>query len=809
MRDLRYAIRLLLARPGFSMVAVLTLALGIGANTAIFTVVNAVLLRPLPFHDPDRLVMIAERSGTIPTLTTSWLNYQDWRAQSRSYDAFGAVRSLTMTLTGGSEPERVPAKMVTASLLAALGTPPALGRTLTEIDDRPGAPGVVVLSDALWRRRFGGAADVIGRSITLDDQPFTIVGVMPPRFRILAHADLFAPMGPWAATLPDDRGWHPGLWPIARLKPGVPLAQAQAELNVITSRLGAQYPAADHDVRGEVQRLQDYAVENVRPALLVLIAAVGLVLLIACANVANLLLARAVGRRKEIAIRTAIGATWRDIARQMIVESIVLASAGGAVGLFFGWWSLPLLARLTVSSAPGAADGIALDPAALGFTAAISLATGCLFGLAPALQTARVDVATAVKEAGVSNAAGGGHQALRRTLVVAEIAMATMLLIGALLLTQSMMRLQDVELGFNPSGLLVSDVPLSPISYGSSGQRGHLVDRLLPRLRRIPGVNAATVATTPPFDGAGLSLHFNIPGRPPKGPEAFTITGYRGVTTGYFSTLGIPLVAGRDFTDRDRENSKPVAIVNDAFVRRFFRGDRAEALRARTQIGALPNDEAPVLEIVGVVGDTKQAFETTLQPTIYVPYLQPPIDLLGTAYRNVAIVLRTDGDPAALAPSLRAAMREIDPDQPLVAVRTMTASMADSVTAPRLRSLLLIVLSGVALALALVGVYGVMAYAVSERAREIGVRMALGASARDIRALVVGEGARLAIAGVVVGLAGAAAATRALGALLVGVSATDPATFLLAAIGLGGAAVAAAYGPARRAARIDPAVLLR
>jgi len=389
------------------------------------------------------------------------------------------------------------------------------------------------------------------------------------------------------------------------------------------------------------------------------------------------------------------------------------------------------------------------------------------------------------------------------------MALATMLLVGAVLLTRSLLRLQDVPTGFNPAGVLVADAPLSPSAYAAQSSRNQWLDRLLPRLRALPGVSLAAVATAPPFAGSGSSLHFNIEGRPPKGPEEFIVTGYRAVTGDYFTALGIPLRAGRLLNDRDREGSKPVAIVNETFVRRHFHGNPAEAVAARAQIGGMPNDETPWLDIVGIVGDTKQAFEGATQPTMFVPYRQTPIALLAPMYQNPTLILKTGGDAAALSGGLRAAMRDIDRDQPLARVRTMEEAMAESVSQPRLRTLLLTLLSGVALALSLVGVYGVMAYAVGERTHEIGVRIALGAAPGDIRALVVGEGSKLAAIGIAIGLVGALAASRAIGALLYGISATDPATFVASAMGLAAAALAAAYGPARRASRIDPVLLLR
>ena len=810
MSDLRYALRVLSARPGFSAVAVLTLALGIGANTAIFTVVNAVLLRPLPFDRPERLMLVLEKSGPFPILTTSWQNYVDWRDQSQSFEHFGAYRNLTMTLSGGTEPERLPAKMVSAGALRALRVSPAAGRLFSADDDRSGAAGVAILSDALWQRRFGGTPDAIGRAITLDNQSYTVVGVMPASMQLMQPADVWLPMGPWAATLPDDRGWHPGIWPVARLKDSVSPQQAQAEMNVISERLAKQYPTFNLNLTAEVKPLASYAVENVRPALLMLTAAVGFVLLIACANVANLLLARAVGRQKEIAIRTAIGASRRRVASQLLVESLVLALAGGAAGLLLAFWSVPLLARLAGPNAP-AAGSIGLDPSALIFTLGIAVVTGLLFGLVPALQTARVDLSGALNQAGRGTAAGAGHHRLRGLLVVAEMTLATMLLIGAVLLAKSLVRLQEVRPGFNPDRVLLADLPMSPVTYATTGARNRFVDALRAKLAALPGAKAADVATAPPFSGTGSTIHFNIVGRPPKGPEDYITTGYRAIGPAYFSALEIPLLAGRFFSEHDRDRSRPVAIANQTFVKRYFGGDAAQALRGRAQLGTVPDNEAdtPIMDIVGVVGDTKQAFEAAIQPTLFVPYLQYPIDVLGGMYRNVSLVVKTDGDPAAVAGVLRAAVRELDAQQPVARMRTMDEAMSESVAQPRLRTRLLMLFSAIALALSLIGVYGVMAYAVSERTHEIGVRIALGASAAEIRSLVVGEGGRLAAAGIVIGLAGAFLTSRALSTLLFGVSPTDPLTFVLSALGLAAAALAAAYGPARRASRIDPVSLLR
>ena len=548
------------------------------------------------------------------------------------------------------------------------------------------------------------------------------------------------------------------------------------------------------------------AVGPLRSIFIAMMGAVALVLLVACANVANLLLARAVGRQREIAIRSALGAARRRIVMELVTESVVVAVVGGGAGLIVALWTAPVLAALAAANAPSSGH-IAVDGTVLLFTLAVALGTGVVFGLAPALQTTRVDVAAAISEGGRGRTTGAGHHRLRSALVVAEIALATMLLVGAGLLTRSLVRLQDVAPGFDAANLLVAETPLSPTAYPSGAPRNRFADRLLMRIRALPGLRSADISTAPPFSGGGSTLHFNIEGRPPKSPEEYILSGYRAVSAGYFQTMRIPLVAGRWFVETDREGHEAVAIVNSTFARRFFPDD--DALAHRIQIGSLPDADTPWLRIVGVAGDTRQAFEAQPQPEMYVSYHQPVPEVIGGIYRNVSIVMRADGDAAPLASGLRVAMKDVDPNQPLVRVRTMEQAMADSVAQPRLRTVLLAIFSGVAVALALIGVYGVMAYAVSERTHEIGVRLALGASAADVRSLVVGEVTRLAIPGVVLGLGGALAASQALRTLLFGVSTMDPATFAVAAVALAAAAFVAAEGPIRRATAVDPLVVLR
>ena len=800
MLDVRLAFRNLLARPSFSIVALLTLALGIGANTAVFTVVNAVLLSPLPYEDPSQIVILNETSPQLPNASVTRYNYDDWRERAKSFTAMGAYRPTSMTITGAGEPERVPAKMITATLLPLLGVSIEQGRGFSEKDDAPGAEGVAIVSTALAQRRFPSASPV-GQSILLDNRSYTIVGVMPARFELFQPADLYVPFGPWAATLPEDRGWHPGIFPIARLKDGVSIEQARVEMDTIARQLEAEYPDSNKATRALVNRAQDQLVQNVRPALMMLLGAVTLVLLIACANVANLLLARAVGRQKEIAVRVAIGAGRARIIRQLVIESLVLACAGGAFGLLIAMWSVSLLSTMTLGLPR--AQTIAVDWPVAGFTLALAMITGLLFGAVPAWQATRVDVRESLNEESRGGSSSVRHRRMRSMLVVAEIALALVLLVGAGLLLRSFSALTRVSPGFNPQNLLVINLPLSPRSYGDNVVRTAAVDRIVERVAALPGIARASISTMIPMAGAGATIHFNRDAFPPKGPEDYVMAGYRAVTPEYLSVLGVPLKRGRLIEARDRAGAPPVVVINESMAKQYFPG--LDPLGQRMQIGTVPDPNFYTMEIVGIVGDVKQSFDAGSKAEFFVPYSQFPDPVLTGMYLNVALVARTTADPATVVPSVRAALREIDPGQPLVNVRTMETAMAGTVAQPRLQMLLLLVFAAVAVALAIVGVYGVMAYTVSQRVTEIGVRMAVGASPRNVIGMVVRQGAWLALAGVALGLVGAAAAARAVQSLLfVEARGYDAVTFAAAAVVLGIAALLASYIPARRAARVSP-----
>jgi putative ABC transport system permease protein len=584
---------------------------------------------------------------------------------------------------------------------------------------------------------------------------------------------------------------------------GATLEQARSEMETIAAQLEAEYPQFNRNVRALVTPLQDLLVQNVRPALLVLLGAVSLVLLIGCANVANLLLARAVGRQKEIAVRTAIGGSRARIVRQLIIESVVLASFGGAAGVLVASWGVSALTGV-VTGLPRAA-GIGVDVPVLVFAIGISLATGLLFGVVPALQATRFDIREALNEES-RGASGGGlrHQRMRSTLVVAEVALALVLLVGAGLMLRSFASLQRVQTGFNTANLVVIDLPLSPQTYREDLARTTVVQRIRERVTALPGVTSAALTSYLPMAGGGATIHFNIDGRPPKGPEEYKLAGYRAVTPEYFETLGIPLRRGRTLTDRDRQGAPIVAVINESMERQYFAD--VDPIGQRFSVGTLPDADSPVIEIVGVVGDVKQSFEGGAKAEYYLPHAQYPVSVLAGMYRNVSLVVRAAGEPTALVPSIRAALHEIDRDQPLVKVRTMEQAIGDTVAQPRLQTLLLTIFATVACVLAIVGVYGVMAYTVSQRTQEIGVRVALGASRHDVVRMVVGQGAWLAGLGLGIGLVVAAIATRAIQSLLFETSGLDPLTFAVAPVLLGFAALMASYLPARRAASVAPMI---
>jgi putative ABC transport system permease protein len=804
MRDLRLAFRNLLRRPAFSVIAVLTLALGIGANAAVFTVSHAVLLAPLPYDRPDDVVILNEQTPEFPVLSVTIYNFEEWRDRAKSFSGVAAFRPTNVTVTGIGDPERVPAKMITSGLLPLLGIAVENGRNFTEADDRAGAEDVAILDPWFAKRRFPGE-EPIGRTVELDNRPYTVVGIMAPRFELFQRADVYVPFGPWAAGLPEDRGWHPGIIPVARLKPGVTLDQARLEMETISQQLEAQYPDSNRHTRALVTRAQDQLVQNIRPALGLLTGAVILVLLIACANVANLLLARAVDRQKEIAVRIALGASRLRIVRQLIVESLVLACVGGAAGLIVASWAVALLTSAAVATLPRMHNAVIGWPV-VWFAFALALVTGIVFGVVPAMQATQVPVRESLNEESRGGSGSTRQRRIRSILVVAEVGLALVLLVGAGLLLRSFSTLTRVAPGFNPGNLLVINLPLSPQTYQDDVARTSAVERMLERVRTLPGVTGVAMTTMLPMAGAGATIHFNRAAYPPKGPDDYVMAGFRAVTPDYLGTLGVPLRRGRMLSERDRNSAPRVVVINESMARQFF-PDR-DPLGQRIQLGTEPSEDFPTMEIVGLVGDVRQSFEAGSKAEMFVPYSQYPDPILAGMYLNTALIVRTEGKPTDITPSVRAAILEIDPGQPLVNVRTMEAAIAGTVAQPRLQMTLLMLFASVAVALAAVGVYGVMAYTVSQRTPEIGVRMAIGASPNQVVAMVVWQGAQLAVMGVVLGLIAAALGAGAMQSLLFDIKGLDPLTFASAPIVLGLAALLASYIPARRAARISPLVAL-
>ncbi len=809
LRELRLAFRALVKQPGFTTIAVLTMALGVGANSAIFSVVDAVMLRPLPFREADRVVMINEHTPQFPLLSLSAENYRDVCAEARSFQACGAFRNTTLNMSGGDEPQRVIAKMISANMLPLLGVVPEIGRGFTADEDARGGEPVVILSHGAWQTRFGGRANVLGERVLLDGGPATIVGVVPATFRLFQNADVFVPIGPFIAVQPEDRGWHPGIQVLARLKDGVTIDQARTELAGIASRLEQAYPQTNNKTTMFVTGAQDVMIQGVRTALLVLLAAVAGVLLIACINVAGLLLARGLSRRRDVAMRIALGASRRRVVMHLLAEAVLLSVAGGAVGLLFAAFSVPVLVQLVGPTLPRA-DAVVVDARVVLFTFALALGTGVIFGLVPAFQTVRIDVREALNEAGRSGMSGGVWQRRARAmLVIAEIAVTVVLTIGAALLIRSFARLQQVSPGFDATRALAVEVPLSGAKYNDDALRTSVVDRLLERLAGLPAVHGAAVTTILPLSGAGATIHFNIKGRPPSGPDQYRLAGYRAVSGHYFQTLGIALKRGRFIDVRDRQGSPHVIVINDTMARQHF--PHEEPLGQRIQLGTEPDPDPnfPYMEVVGVVGDVLQQPDAEAKSEMYVPYAQYPDAILRRMYSNVTLVVRTAGPPSQAAPAVRQIVREIDPDQPVANVRTLDDVMAASVSQPRFRTLLLGLFAGIALTLAGIGVYGLLAHGVAQRLNEFGVRMALGASAADVVHLVLRQGITLAVVGLGIGLVSAIAVVRALHTVLYEISPWDPLAWSVSAATLLGVSLLASWLPAKRALRVDPVIALR
>ena len=802
--DVRYAFRTLRRNPGFAIVVLLTLALGIGANAAIFSVVNGVLLRPLPYRDADRLMVIwgdLKRPG-LNGIPASAGEYVDYRDRSHAFEQVAAYDTIGFNLTGGGEPERVEGAVVTTTFFSLLGASAQVGRTFVAAEDQPGRDDVVVLSHSLWTRRFSANPAIVGQTIPVDGRPTLVVGVMPAAFQFPDRGiEIWKPFLLDAEALSDNnRGSH-GYTALARLKAGISRQQAQADLNAVTAAFKADHPGNYRNGFGATLRpLQEEIVGDTGRPLMVLLGAVAVVLLIACANVANLLLARAASRRKEIALRTALGASRGRLVRQLITESVLVSAIGGLIGLGLAAWGVDLLIASAPDSIPRIQE-VGVDARVAGFTALVSLATGLVFGLVPALRASRAPLNDALKEGG--RAGGGVHGFAGRALVVAEVALSLVLLIAAGLLIHSFTRLQDVVPGFDSSHLLTFRLSLPELRYTTFQNGQSFFDEFFAGLRRSPGVRGVAAINALPFSGLGGSRTFHIEGREEKRPEDQTEEQLRIVTDGYFAAMGIPIVAGREFTDRDALNQPRVAVVNDAMAKKHWPHESPIGRRV-----SFSRDEPHWYEIVGVAGNIKhRALEAADRPELYVPYRQPLF--AGWTVRPMYVIARTSVDPASTVAIARHEIARVDRDQPISDVRTMDERIGRSLSSRRFSMVLLALFAGLALTLAAVGIYGIVAYSVTERTHEIGVRVALGAQRRDVMAMVVGQGMTMTIVGTAIGVAAAAALARLMSSLLFGVSAVDPATFVAIPLLLIAVALAACYVPARRAMRVDPLQTLR
>jgi putative ABC transport system permease protein len=797
---------MLLKRPGFTVIAILALALGIGANTAIFSVVNGVLLRPLPYEDPDRLVRISEWSQQVPGMSVSYLNLKDWREQNTVFTAIGATRFNSYNLTGVDEPERLQGRDISANFFDVLGVKPAMGRNFLPEEDRANANPTCILSYGLWQRRFGADPKIIGRVLTLNSESYTVIGVMPKNYRFGSPTDVFVPMGlREAGEMLNQRDNHPGIYAYARLKPGVTFEQAEVEMKSIAQRLGQAYPKENAGNSVTLIPLREYFVGDIRPSLLILLGAVGFVLLIACANVANLLLARATSRMREIAIRTALGAGRLRIIRQLLTESVLLALLGAGVGLLLALWGIDVLRTASIDAIPTTAE-IKLDTSVFIFTLAVSVLTGVICGLAPALQTSKPDLNEALKEGGRTGTAGAARHRIRNLLVVSEVALSLILLIGSGLLIKSFLRLRETETGFNPDNLLTMQ-----LSYAAGRDEGRKVANFFAqveeRIKTLPGVESVAISTGVPLLGAS-ETSFAIEGRPPAEPGKRPMTVIYITTPDYLRAMGIRLLRGRFFTPQDTQTSPLVAVIDEEFARLHFPNEDPIG----KYIEGSKEENIPHLEIVGVVSHVKNYGLDTpgpVQSELYYAWNQAPDKFLPLMADRMSLLIRTSSDPSALTPAVRREVQAIDASQPVFNVNTMEQVLADSLASQRLSMLLLSIFASVALILAAVGIYGVLSYTVVQRTHEIGIRMALGARVQDVFKLVVGQAMTMVLIGIGLGLVGAFAITRVMASLLYGVSATDPLTFGLVSLLLAAIALIACLIPARRATKVDPMVALR
>ncbi len=814
-QDIRYGVRMLWKNRGVSAIVILALALGIGANSAIFSVVNAVLLRPLPYDQSDRLVFLNEKSPVLDEMSISYPNFLDWREHNQSFEKIGVYNRGSYNLTGAGDPERIITAQMSADMFTLLRVNALHGRVYTNDEDKPGGTPVVVLSYGLWQRRFGGQMSILDQPITLNGKTYTVIGVMPQDYAYPSRAEMWVPVG----QLSDQASWksrgnHPGLYGVGRLKPGVAFEQADADMNNVAANLEKQYPDSNAGNRVRLRPLLEIFVSDVRRALWVIFAAVGFVLLIACANIANLLLARATARRKEMAIRTAVGASRWRLARQLLTESILLSLLGGAIGLLLARWGIDLILYVSPDAIPRSRE-IGLDWIVLGFTVGVSFLTGILFGLIPALQAGEVDVHETLKETGRGVS---GRQWLRSSLVVAEVATTLVLLIGAGLMIRSFYLLQKVNPGFSYEHLTSFSVSLPQRKYSTQDAQASFYNRLLENIRALPGVESSAAASGLPLGNNGWQMGFTVEGqpRPPRDQTPLMETCL--VTPDYFRAMNIPVLRGRIFNDHDdrsslngrdlsklNENEREAAalnsiVIDEEFAKRYWPNE--DPVGKRIMFGDEHNPHK--LEIIGVVGRVKMESlnQNSDRVQVYLPFGQMPNG-------GMTVIVKGSSDPSQLISSVRAAVKEIDPDQPIYNPRTMDEIRAESVAPERLNLTLLSLFAGLALVLAIVGIYGVMSYSVTQRTHEIGIRMAIGARPRDVFAMVLGHGMKLTLLGVGIGLVLAFILTRLMETMLFGVAPTDATTYAAISVLLVSVALLACYLPGRRATKVEPTISLR
>jgi len=814
-QDIRYGARMLLKNPGITIIVIIALALGIGANTAIFSVVNAVLLRPLPYPESDRLIFLNEMSPVLDEMSISYPNFTDWRAHNQTFEKMGVYNRASYNLTSTGEAERIVTGQVSADLFSVLRVNAAQGRVFANEEDKPGGTPVVVLSYPLWQRRFGGQTSILNQPITLNGKSYTVIGIMPQSFAYPSRAEMWVPVG----QLSDQPSWkergnHPGLYGVARLKPGMTFEQANADMNNIAANLEKQYPDSNASTRVRLRPLLEIFVVDVRRALWVIFGAVGFVLLIACANIANLLLARATGRRKEMAIRTAVGASRWRIARQLLTESILLSLIGGSIGLVLARLGVDLILYVSPDAIPRSRE-IGLDWKVLAFTVGISFLTGILFGLIPAIQAGDVDVHETLKESGRGTS---GRQWLRSSLVVVEVATTLVLLIGAGLLIRSFYLLQKVNPGFSHEHLTSFSISLPEKKYATEETRSSFYNHLLENIRALPGVETTAAASGLPLGNNGWQTSFVIDGRPLPPRDQTPLMEACLVTPDYFKVMNIPVLRGRVFNDRDdrshlvgRDLSKLTdvekqgaglnsIVIDEEFAKRYWPNE--DPVGKRVRMGADP--KAPVLEVLGVVGRVKMESLNQNSDRVqgYFAFNQVPLG-------GMTVVIKGASDANQLISSIRGAVRELDPNQPIYSVRTMDEIRAESVAPERLNLTLLSLFAGIALVLAIVGIYGVMSYSVTQRTHEIGIRMAVGARPLDVFKMILGHGMKLALIGVGIGLVGAFLLTRLMATMLFGVEPTDATTYGAISILLIAIALLACYLPGRRATKVEPTISLR